>query len=77
MAGELGPEMRCWRCEGVYVESTMRTVYHRAYTAGKTKWISIGKICGPCLEGKVHILEATRDLPGPAIEVSEVRKVEE
>ena len=74
LSGPLGPEERCWRCEGVYVQSTLRTVYHRAYTAGKTKWVPVGKICEPCLRGDVHIVKAERGLPGPAIEVSEIRR---
>ena len=49
--GPLGPELVCWRCEGVYVESTMRTVYQRRYTKGSRTWVPLGKVCEPCLKG--------------------------
>ena len=64
LSGPLGPEQVCWRCEGVYVLSTMRTVYVRAYTEGKTTWKPQGKVCEPCLAGDVTIDVSHRRMPG-------------
>ena len=65
LSSPLGPEEHCWRCDGVYVLSTMKSVYTRGYTPERAKtWIPLGKVCEPCLLGDVTIDVSHRRMPG-------------